>query len=82
MQTDDEWIVSRVGIRSRRFAEPDETVIDMASAAGAKALANSGIDPSSVGLVIVATCTMPTAVPTAAPRVASRLGILAPVPTT
>ena len=50
----------------------------MAVAAGGKALANAGVDAATIGLVIVATCTMPTAVPTAAPRVAARLGIAAP----
>ena len=78
VKTDSDWIVSRLGIKSRRFADPDETVVDMAVAAGGKALANAGIDASAVDLVIVATCTMPTPVPTAAPRVAARLGILSP----
>ena len=78
VKTDSDWIVSRLGIKSRRFADPDETVVDMAVAAGGKALANSGIDASAVDLVIVATCTMPTPVPTAAPRVAARLGINSP----
>ena len=78
VQTNDAWIQSRVGVKSRRFADPDETVVDMAVGAGGKALANSGIDAAAIGLVIVATCTMPTPVPTAAPRVAARLGIDAP----
>lgn len=75
VDTDDAWIRSRVGIESRRFADPDETVVDMGVAAASKALANSGVAPCDVDLVIVATCTMPTAVPTAAPQLATRLGI-------
>jgi 3-oxoacyl-[acyl-carrier-protein] synthase-3 len=78
MDTDDEWIRSRVGIASRRVAGPDETVPDMAVAAGGKALAASGLTPADIDLVIVATCTMPTPIPTAAPQVAARLGIVAP----
>jgi 3-oxoacyl-[acyl-carrier-protein] synthase III len=78
VDTNNEWILSRVGIASRHFAEPDETVVDLAVAAGGKALANAGVNATDIGLVIVATCTMPTAVPTAAPRVAARLGIGAP----
>lgn len=78
VDTDDAWIRSRVGIVSRRFAEPDETVVDMGVAAASKALANSGVDPGDVDLVIVATCTMPTPVPAAAPQLAARLGIDSP----
>jgi 3-oxoacyl-[acyl-carrier-protein] synthase-3 len=78
MDTSDEWIRSRVGIASRRFAAPDETVPDMAVAAGGKALAASGLAPGDIDLVIVATCTMPTPIPSAAAQVATRLGIAAP----
>ena len=46
VETSDEWIRSRVGIQSRRVAGPDETVDDMAEAAGAKALAASGLSPA------------------------------------
>ena len=46
VDTDDEWITSRVGIKSRRIARDDETVTDMAEAAGAKALAASGLEPA------------------------------------
>jgi 3-oxoacyl-[acyl-carrier-protein] synthase-3 len=78
MDTSDEWIRSRVGIASRRVANPDETVADMAVAAGGKALAASGLAPTDIDLVIVATCTMPTPIPSAAGQVAARLGIAAP----
>jgi 3-oxoacyl-[acyl-carrier-protein] synthase III len=78
MDTTDEWIRSRVGIASRRIAGPDESIADMAVAAGGKALAASGLTPTDVDLVIVATCTMPTPIPSAAAQVASRLGIPAP----
>ena len=78
VDTDDEWIKSRVGIAERRWADPDETVVDMGEQAASKALAASGVSTDEVDLVLVATCTMPTPVPAAAPELASRLGIVAP----
>jgi 3-oxoacyl-[acyl-carrier-protein] synthase-3 len=78
VDTTDEWIRSRVGIQSRRVARDDETVADMAEAAGAKALAASGLEPSEVDLVIVATCSPEVPMPNVAATVAYRLGIPAP----
>ena len=78
VDTEDEWVRTRVGIAERRWADPDETVVDMAEAAASKALAASGIGTDAVDLVITATCTMPTPVPAAAPQLAARLGIPAP----
>ncbi len=76
--TDDEWIRSRVGIVSRRFAGPEESVADMAFVAGGKALAGSGLSPGDIDLVIVATCSAETPIPNVSAMVAHRLGILAP----
>jgi 3-oxoacyl-[acyl-carrier-protein] synthase-3 len=67
-----------VGIASRRIAGPDETVADMAVAAGGKALAASGLSPEDIDLVIVATCTPEAQIPNTAATVARRLGISAP----
>jgi 3-oxoacyl-[acyl-carrier-protein] synthase-3 len=78
VDTNDEWIKSRVGIAERRWADPDETVVDMAEAAASKAIAAAGISTTEIDLVVVATCTMPTPVPAAAPNLAARLGIDAP----
>jgi 3-oxoacyl-[acyl-carrier-protein] synthase III len=78
VDTNDEWIRSRVGIQSRRVARDDETVEDMAEAAGAKALAATGLEPSEVDLVIVATCSPESPLPNVAATVAHRLGIPAP----
>jgi 3-oxoacyl-[acyl-carrier-protein] synthase III len=78
VDTNDEWIRSRVGIASRRIAGPDETVADMAVAAGGKALAASGLSPRDIDLVIVATCTPEVQIPNTAATVARRLGISAP----
>src|SRR6266849_6535655 len=78
IDTSDEWIRSRVGIASRRIAAPDETVADMAVAAGGKALAASGLSPGDIDLVIVATCTPESQIPNVSATVAHRLGIIAP----
>jgi 3-oxoacyl-[acyl-carrier-protein] synthase-3 len=78
VDTDDEWIKSRVGIAERRWADPDETVVDIGEQAASKALAASGVSTDDIDLVLVATCTMPTPVPAAAPNLANRLGIVAP----
>jgi 3-oxoacyl-[acyl-carrier-protein] synthase III len=78
VDTSDEWITTRTGIKSRRIARDDETVTDMAEAAGAKALAASGLEPADVDLVIVATCSTDAPIPNVSATVASRLGIPAP----
>jgi 3-oxoacyl-[acyl-carrier-protein] synthase-3 len=78
MDTSDEWIQARVGIASRRIAGPDESLADMATAAGGKALAGSGLSPEDIDLVIVATCTPEAPIPNTAATVARRLGIMAP----
>ena len=78
VETSDEWIRSRVGIVSRRFAGPDESVPDMAFVAGGKALAGSGLSPADIDLLIVATCTPEVQIPNTAATVARRLGIVAP----
>ncbi|GAB3902646.1 beta-ketoacyl-ACP synthase III [Microbispora bryophytorum] len=78
LDTNDEWIQSRVGIKERRVAGPQESEIDLAVQAGGKALAASGLSSDDIDLVIVATCTIETPIPNAAGRVAHRLGITAP----
>jgi 3-oxoacyl-[acyl-carrier-protein] synthase-3 len=78
VDTSDEWIRSRVGIESRRVAGPEESVTDMATAAGGKALAASGLSPADIDLVVVATCSTVLPMPSVAAVAASRLGIPAP----
>lgn len=78
MDTNDEWIRSRVGIVERRFGGPEDSVVSMGAAAGAKAIEMAGLQPSDIDTVIVATCTMPSQVPHAATQVAGLLGIKAP----
>ncbi|HEX2419656.1 MAG TPA: beta-ketoacyl-ACP synthase III [Micromonosporaceae bacterium] len=78
VDTNDEWIRSRVGIETRRIAAPDETVADMATAAADKALANSGLTAADIDMVVVATCSAAERCPNVAARVAGALGITAP----
>ena len=70
----DQWIRERSGIIERRYAAPEESVVDMAVAAGSKALAASGIRADQIGMVIVATVTHPYQTPSAAAEVADQLG--------
>ncbi|WP_327587748.1 ketoacyl-ACP synthase III [Nonomuraea sp. NBC_00507] len=75
VDTSDEWIRQRVGIRTRHVAGPDESVADLAGHAAAKALAGSGLDPADIDLVLIATCTQTERAPNIASRVAARLGV-------
>lgn len=78
METNDEWIQARVGIAERRWAEPDETLVEMSAAAGAKALAASGLDATQIDLVLLATTSPPVAIPGLAPRIAHQIGVPRP----
>jgi 3-oxoacyl-[acyl-carrier-protein] synthase-3 len=75
VDTNDEWIQSRVGIRERRIAAPDEQVDEMAWRAAEKAVANAGLDVAEIDMVVVATCTALDRSPNIAARVAARLGL-------
>ncbi|WP_149826687.1 beta-ketoacyl-ACP synthase III [Streptomyces tailanensis] len=78
VDTSDEWITSRVGIRTRHIAGPDEPVDELAGHAAAKALAAAGLGPDAIDLVVVATSTAVDRSPNMAARVARRLGIPSP----
>ncbi|ADI07068.1 3-oxoacyl-(acyl-carrier-protein) synthase 3 [Streptomyces bingchenggensis BCW-1] len=78
VDTSDEWIRTRVGIRTRHIARADETVDEMAAAAASKALAASGLASADIDLVIVATSTAIDRSPNMAARVAARLGLGSP----
>jgi 3-oxoacyl-(acyl-carrier-protein) synthase III len=78
MDTNDEWIQSRVGIAERRWAGEDETLVEMAVAAGGKALAASGLAPDEIDLVIVASASLRAPIPGIGPQVAHRLGVPRP----
>jgi len=57
VETSDEWIVSRTGIRERRVVGPDDTTTSLATAAARQALARADLDPVQIDLIVVATCT-------------------------
>jgi 3-oxoacyl-[acyl-carrier-protein] synthase-3 len=78
MDTNDQWIRERVGIQSRRVAEKDALLVDMAVDAGARAVKDSGLTPGDIDTVIVATCTMPSPIPNGAAQIAEKIGISAP----
>jgi 3-oxoacyl-[acyl-carrier-protein] synthase-3 len=78
VDTNDQWIRERVGIVSRRIADKDTQLVDMAVDAGSKAVADAGLSPADIDTVLVATCTMPNPIPNAAAQVAHRIGINAP----
>ena len=75
IDSSDEWIQERSGIKTRRFARPEETMLDMAEAAAREAIANSGIDPSLIDGVLVGSVTHHLFTPAAAPMLADRLGL-------
>ncbi len=70
----DEWIQTRSGIKNRRFANDDESVLAMAIASGRKALEASGLTGEQIGAVVVATSTYPSQTPQCASLVAEALG--------
>ncbi|GHA76686.1 beta-ketoacyl-ACP synthase III [Streptomyces termitum] len=78
VETSDEWILSRVGIRTRHVAGPEEPVDELAAHAAGKALAAAGLTPGDIDYVIVATSTAIDRSPNTAARVAARLGMGSP----
>ncbi|CCG86959.1 beta-ketoacyl-ACP synthase III [Erwinia piriflorinigrans] len=75
VDTSDEWIVTRTGIRERRIAGPDETVATMGFQAASRALEMSGIDKNDIGLIIVATTSSSHAFPSSACMIQQMLEI-------
>ncbi|MFC7358655.1 beta-ketoacyl-ACP synthase III [Nocardioides astragali] len=75
LDSSDEWIQTRSGIRTRRFAGDDETLIGMSTVAAERALEAAGVRADQVGCVIVATSTHPEHTPASAPQVATALGL-------
>lgn len=74
MDTSDEWIVQRTGMRERHFARDDETVVDMATVAARRALENANISVNDIDMVIVATTSPETDFPSVAVQVLGNLG--------
>ncbi|MBO6009103.1 MAG: 3-oxoacyl-ACP synthase, partial [Ruminobacter sp.] len=78
VETSNEWIVERTGIRERRIAEGDDTVSVMAYKAALKAIEAAGITADELDLIIVGTTSAPNAFPSAACQVQAMLGTKGP----
>ncbi len=74
LDTSDEWIVERTGIRRRHLAAADETASTMGAAAARHALERAGVDAADIGLIVVATATPDSAFPSTAVRIQQLLG--------
>jgi 3-oxoacyl-[acyl-carrier-protein] synthase-3 len=75
VDTSDEWITDRTGIKERRVAGEGETTASLAIEAGMAAIKDAGIDPTDVGLCIVATCTSEQPIPPTSSFVQEGLGL-------
>jgi len=75
VDTSDEWIVERTGIRARHIAGEGETTVTLAAEAARKALAAAGIEPGQIGLIVLATSTPDQTFPASATKVQALLGI-------
>lgn len=78
LDTSDEWITTRTGIRERRYAAPHQATSDLALEAVRRALDDAGRTPEDVDVLLVATTTPDHPVPATAPIVAARLGLNCP----
>ncbi len=74
VDTSDEWIVSRTGIRERRVAAADETTASMAAVAGLRAIHTAGLAPEDIDLIILATLTPDYWMPSTAALVKEAIG--------
>jgi 3-oxoacyl-[acyl-carrier-protein] synthase III len=75
VETSDEWIVERTGIRARHFAAPDVTSSDLGVQAARQALQAAGVQASDIDLIIVATSTPDMVFPSAACILQHKLGV-------
>ena len=75
IETSDQWIVERTGIRARHFAAPDVTSSDLAVEAARHALAAADVDAANIDLIIVATSTPDMVFPSTACLVQRKLGV-------
>jgi 3-oxoacyl-[acyl-carrier-protein] synthase-3 len=74
VETNDEWIVERTGIRERRIAADNQSTVDLSLIAANKALAAAGIKAEDLDLIILATATPDRTVPASATMIQHRLG--------
>jgi len=71
---EESWIVQRTGIEERRIAKPEERLFELATVAGARALAEAELEPGQVDLILLATTSNDELMPGASPRVAAAIG--------
>jgi len=74
VDTNDEWIVTRTGIRERRVAAADETTASMAAVAGLRAIRAAGLDPNDIDLILLGTLTPDYWMPSTAALVKEAIG--------
>jgi 3-oxoacyl-[acyl-carrier-protein] synthase III len=75
IDTSDEWIVARTGIKERRIAKPEEAMTDIALPACIRALEMAGVEAATVDLLVVATITPDMSFPSTAALLADQLGM-------
>src|SRR5690348_5880718 len=75
VDTNDEWIVQRTGIRERRIAGPGESTATFATTAARRALAEAGLEPTDLDLVVCGTISGEMVFPSTACFVAANLGL-------
>lgn len=75
VDTNDEWIVTRSGIRERHVAAPDEATSDLAVKAGLAAIADAKLTPADIDLLIIATCTPDAPLPSTSTLTQHKLGL-------
>jgi len=75
VDTSDEWIMSRTGIRERHVVGPEESVATLAIEAGRRAMADAGVSPEEIELVILATATVEQPIPSTAAIIQPALGV-------
>jgi 3-oxoacyl-[acyl-carrier-protein] synthase-3 len=75
VDTSDEWITQRTGIRERRIADADETTASLGEAAARAALDNAGLAPADIDLIVLATSTPNNTFPATAVEIQERLGM-------
>ncbi|TPK64085.1 MULTISPECIES: beta-ketoacyl-ACP synthase III [unclassified Mesorhizobium] len=75
VETSDEWIAQRTGIRQRHIAADDETTASLGEAAARAALADAGLTPGDIDLIVLATSTPNNTFPATAVEIQNRLGM-------
>src|SRR5690606_4850390 len=78
IETSDQWIVERTGIRARHFAEPEVTASDLGHAAACRALEAAGVTASDIDLIVCATSTPDMVFPSTACLIQQKLGVGGP----